>query len=264
MALELGRSSAEIASQIVERLEDPDGYVAFHGPRYAKLLYLIDKYLEPVQHRMLDIGPTAFTRLLHDQFGVAVDSLGFAEDAETGLGAGNHYQFDLNDAQWPKSWRRDLPAYDVVIMAEVIEHLHTSPALVLAFVRACIRPGGVLIVQTPNAVRLGARLNLLGGRHPFPLIREDVTEPGHFREYTRQELAHYASACGFEVDECIYSSYFDLRYSNRGESRHSSPALLTAINFAYRLLPDKLKMGMTVVLRRPLRDGGQERSDGSL
>jgi SAM-dependent methyltransferase len=252
--LDLAQSNAEIASKIAERLGESDPYYAYHSPRYAKLLHWVDKYLEPVHRHILDIGPTVFTRLLHDQFDLPVDSLGFGQDAQVGLGGGKHYQFDLNDAQWPEKWRRDLATYDVVILAEVIEHLHTSPTLVLSFLHDSVRPGGVLIVQTPNAVRLGTRLNLLRGRHPFSLIREDVTDPGHFREYTRQELADYGSACGFEMEECFYSSYFDLRYANRVGGKYRSPVMLGALNFAYRLLPNQLKTGMTVVLRRPASD----------
>src|SRR5205823_6516869 len=108
-------------------------------------------------------------------------------------------QFDLNDAQSEDTWRRDIPRYDVVVMAEVIEHLYTAPELVLGFLKTLVADNGLVIIQTPNAAALSKRLKLLFGRNPYELIRVDTTNPGHFREYTSRELIRIAEGAGFEV-----------------------------------------------------------------
>jgi SAM-dependent methyltransferase len=53
----------------------------------------------------------------------------------------------------------DLPmaAYDVVLMSHVLEHLH-RPVEVLRRCRALLRPGGRLVLSTPNVSSLGHRL----------------------------------------------------------------------------------------------------------
>src|SRR4051812_44103310 len=181
-----------------------DAYAMLHAPRYAELLSLLDHYVGPTS-RVLDIGRSRFTGILKETYGIPIDSLGFAGNGPTPQGT--NYWFDLNRAQDQAQWRRDIPAYDVVVMAEVIEHLHTAPTLVLGFLRTLVVEGGVLVVQTPNAVALHKRAKMLVGRHPFETIREDATDPGHFREYTRREIESLAAASGFRVERWMARAY---------------------------------------------------------
>ena len=61
---------------------------------------------------------------------------------------------------------------------------------------------------TSTAATLRARLALLHGRNPYELIRETRTNPGHFREYTLDELVTYAHGAGFTVHKAEYCSYW--------------------------------------------------------
>ena len=247
MKLDLSRPRQELAAQIVASTSGHP-YYAFHSPRYATLLSLIARHLDRREGRILDIGPTEFTDVLREQFALPVDSLGFQPDGATGRG--RHFRFDLNDTQWREKWRTDLPAYDLVVLAEVIEHVHTAPSLVLSFLRTLVRPGGILIVQTPNAVRFGARIKLLLGRQPYQLISEDVTSPAHFREYTDGEIRAYASGAGFDVVETIFCSYFDIRFARHDPSEARPHSVLKLVNSVYRHLPPRWRTGMTSVLAR--------------
>jgi 2-polyprenyl-3-methyl-5-hydroxy-6-metoxy-1,4-benzoquinol methylase len=181
--------------------------------------------------------------MLHiaEAFAVKVDTLGFQPDQETNLG--RHWHFDLNDSQQVATWRTDIGSYDVIVMAEVIEHLHTSPALVLKFLNSICSPSASLIIQTPNAVALHKRLEMLVGRHPYTPINENTHDPSHFREYTKAELYHYLENEGFNVTKCISGQYFDYRYSSRDRMKSH----LGAVNLAYRFLPQYLKPGLTLV-----------------
>jgi cyclopropane fatty-acyl-phospholipid synthase-like methyltransferase len=225
------------------------GYVAYHAPRFAYVLEVLDRCGLGTGSTVLDIGPSRLTALIRERFGVAVDSLGFGEDRAAP--EGRHFEFDLNQAQRQEGWRRDLPRYDFVVMAEVLEHLHTAPQLVLGFVRTLLADGGRLILQTPNAASLPKRLKLLLGRNPFEMIRADAMNPGHFREYTRKELLAIAADTGFRVEECTVSFYFDARFAHResGEAAGRRAALGSLKNAVYRLLPSPLREGITMVWR---------------
>jgi hypothetical protein len=124
-------------------------------------------------------------------------------------------------------------------MAEVIEHLYTSPATVLRCAATWLEPTGLLVLQTPNAASLFKRLRLLAGRHPYQPIRETRTNPGHFREYTLGELRFAVNAAGLEVVRWSRHNYID------------SPNMKARFYRATRnVLPGPLRQGFTMVLRR--------------
>ncbi|MEA2059728.1 MAG: methyltransferase domain-containing protein [Thermodesulfobacteriota bacterium] len=102
-------------------------------------------------------------------------TLGFRPDGKTITG--HHYQFDLNDTQYPEKCRTDLPAYDIILFAEVLGHLHTSPLLVLTFLKTLLKEEGVIILQTPNAVALHRRLLIMAGKNPLQPYRGNSPQP---------------------------------------------------------------------------------------
>ncbi|HEV8577948.1 MAG TPA: class I SAM-dependent methyltransferase [Thermoanaerobaculia bacterium] len=241
------RRASELSARAIRG--DDQGYVAYHAARYAYLLEVLAKHGLGTDSKVLDIGPSRLTTLIRERFGIAVDSLGFGEDRVTA--EGRHFAFDLNLAQRRENWRRDLPRYDFVVMAEVLEHLYTSPQLVLSFVRTLLSDGGRLVLQTPNAASLPKRLKLLLGRNPSQMIRLDPQNPGHFREYTRRELAGLAAELGFQVEQCTVAFYFDARFAHHesGEAAGRKVALGALKNAVYRLLPSSLREGITMVWR---------------
>jgi 2-polyprenyl-3-methyl-5-hydroxy-6-metoxy-1,4-benzoquinol methylase len=242
--------SRDISRYTADAIRGQDrGYVAYHAPRYAYVLRLLESLGVGPGTRLLDIGPGMLTELMHHRFGAPVDSLGFGPDRDTPRG--RHYEFDLNRSQHEAQWRRDLPRYDVVMMGEVIEHLYTAPQLVLAFIRTLVADGGRLIVQTPNAASWQRRVKLALGRNPYEMIRVDPTDPGHFREYTIKELRRLAEGAGFEVERWNTSWYFDARYERHGFGRESPRPVMGAVkNLLYPLAPKRLREGITMVLRR--------------
>ncbi len=228
---------------------DDRGYVAYHAPRFAHLLAQLDGSGLDGSSRLLDVGRSRLTALLHQRFGVPVDSLGFGADHDTP--EGRHWGFDLERTQRQEDWRRDLPRYDLVVLAEVLEHLHTAPQQVLGFLRTLMPDGGRLVLQTPNAASLAKRLKLLAGRHPYDMIRTDPRNPGHFREYTRGELAALAAATGFTVEDCRTHSDFDARFPHDESGAPTGPRPLvgTLKNLVYRTLPAPLRPGITTIWR---------------
>jgi trans-aconitate methyltransferase len=229
------------------------GYTAYHAPRFAHVLDTLAQHGVNAESRLLDIGRSRLTELIHERFGCPVDSLGFGPDAPTA--EGRHFNFNLNRTQRREDWRTDLPRYDAIVMAEVLEHLYTAPQLVLAFLRTLVVPGGLLLVQTPNAADLSRRIKLVLGRNPYDMIRTDDTNPGHFREYTRAELRQLAEGAGLTVERLRTHFYFDMRFSRHGDDgNHPQPVLVSIKNAIYAVLPEPMRRGITAELRAPAHE----------
>jgi SAM-dependent methyltransferase len=92
---------------------------------------------------------------------------------------------------------------DCAVFTEVLEHLHYYYApLVLSRISRALRPGGALILTTPNIASLFRRLRLLLGIQPIYHY--------HVREYTMREVVSLLREAGFEVMKAYYSIVNDL------------------------------------------------------
>src|SRR5258706_5681051 len=215
------------------------GYIAYHAPRYAYLLGLLTEQGATQAARILDIGPSRLTALMRERFGAAVDSLGFGPDRATA--DGRHFEFDLNAARDEARWRRDLPQYELVVMAEVLEHFYTAPELVLAFVKSLLVENGQLILQTPNAAALQKRVKLALGLNPYEMIRADASDPGHFREYTLAELYRLAAVAGFRREPAANALFFHAPLARPpGRPVPPEPVLGLVQNCPFRAFPASL------------------------
>ena len=162
-----------------------------------------------------------------------------------------HHQFDLNALQDGTRSKTKVGPYDIIVFAEVMEHLYTAPELVLPYLRELLVPNGVLVLQTPNAVSLRKRAKMALGMNPFERIRLERDNPGHFREYTASELRELLVGAGFSVDRLWMKHYFDVRYA-RHERGDEAPRLITGAlkNAFYALLPASLREGITILARK--------------
>ncbi|MCW5977790.1 MAG: class I SAM-dependent methyltransferase [Bryobacteraceae bacterium] len=225
-----------------EAADDGGEYFRFHRRRFEYLLSTLDRLIAgrgPV--RVLDIGLSPLTRAIAAHWPeAAVDSLGFP-DVRYRLDGGQHYEWDLNEAQRPELWPAIGP-WDVIVFAEVLEHIHAAPSLVLACLASWLRTGGYLLLQTPNAASLTKRVMLLLGRQPYEMIRESSLNPGHFREYTVAELKSLATDAGLEAVHVSVQNYF--RDAGWGAK---------AARTISRCLPPTFRDGITMVLQKPAR-----------
>lgn len=221
-------------------------YLLYHHRRYEFLLRRVDWIVAKIQSEshdeamnILDVGPGFQTEILRKTLPEAiVNTLGFEDTRFTPRPQDRHFQFDLNDAQYQERWPT-VERHDLVILAEVIEHLYTYPVLVLKCISTWLRRGGYLLVQTPNACALHKRIRMLMGRNPYDMIRETRDNPGHFREYTIKELISIANQSGFALIEYTTRNYFD-----NGTTQQK---LYDALS---RILPKSLRQGVTACFRK--------------
>ncbi|MFC8848315.1 MULTISPECIES: methyltransferase domain-containing protein [unclassified Micromonospora] len=161
--------------------------------------------------------------------------------ALTEVSAGRHHPVLLDVT-------RPLPLADRsvagVVAAELIEHLY-HPGALLAEIARVLRPGGALVLSTPNLATLQDRFRFLIGRSPRQVDPMHRYLHLHIRPFTAQMLRRMLRAAGF-VDVAIRSNYVGVHV---GRGRWLQSRLLA------RLFPG-LGGSLVASARRPRGDGG--------
>jgi SAM-dependent methyltransferase len=117
----------------------------------------------------------------------------FSENAVKGLGARkiNGIQARFEELEWSG------PEVGVILMMQLIEHVE-APKASLAKAYELLRPGGVLVMETPTLDSWDSRLfrsRYWGGWHA----------PRHWSIFTEETLGNAARECGFEIAEVNYT-----------------------------------------------------------
>lgn len=143
---------------------------------------------------------------------------------------------------------------DLLLFNEVFEHLRIDLIFTVRELLRVLKPGGVLMLSTPNARSFrGLRGLLLHGRsaHIGPSVYDEYEKltrfghMGHVREYTETELREFLERIGFEIETSRYRFAKPLApLARRGATAHLE-AVVT------RALPS-LKPLLTLFARRPL------------
>lgn len=110
-------------------------------------------------------------------------------------------------------------SFDAVLLSEVLEHLMYSPLPMFREIRRVLRPGGVLLLSTPNPAGLGKLIGLARGRamlepHIEQLLAEDqayehkgLTFLRNNREskiWTVGEIEKTLTMCGLRIAKYFY------------------------------------------------------------
>ena len=89
---------------------------------------------------------------------------------------------------------------DVVVFGEVLEHMTNDPMHAMREISRVLKPGGQLVLTTPNVARIENVVALLEGRNIYDPYSGYGPYGRHNREYTRDELHRLAIYCGFEAE----------------------------------------------------------------
>ena len=257
----------QTASDIIAFFKDYDlsfstqNYLKFHALRYLILWQkvtvilddMLENTLEAVQNepssnqklQILDIGPGLFTELLGQFYpDLEIHTLGLNAayfDLKTKL---IFHKYDLNqlylEPDSSVALTQNLPKFDLILYCEVLEHLYTGPQASFDFLYQHLKSYGSLLIQTPNAVSLHHRLFMLTGKNPFPLLRPDPNEPGHYREYTQNELVKMLKNSDFEIGQIEFHDYFN--YAGNWKNR--------IYKFCNKFWPTTFRDGITVVVNK--------------
>ena len=181
-------------------------------------------------HRALEVGcANGYIAHLLSTLGYGVDAVDACDDpdrdkifAKKGI---KYWHTNLNDVE-PLA---NIPgsSYDLLLLGEVFEHILNQPAGLLRSSLRVLRPGGMLILTTPNpstvmtAMRVLADQYVLWGTDEF--LRDTKVDGGkiidngeiHYREYPARLVAELLSELGFRIG--------GVRYVQMGISKVHSP-----------------------------------------
>jgi 2-polyprenyl-3-methyl-5-hydroxy-6-metoxy-1,4-benzoquinol methylase len=103
-----------------------------------------------------------------------------------------------------------LGQFDIVVSMAVIEHIPHTPRLFLQKLKEHLKPGGLLLIDTPNITRYWNRRYISEGKsihQPIAMqFRSEIPFEGHHREYTIGELRWMMNECGLTD---VRSAQFD-------------------------------------------------------
>ena len=186
-------------------------YVETHLTRLAKTLEITprgkpgDRVLEMGAY--LQITPSLKTKLGYGEVrGCYYGRLGQVDHRAVTSIAGERFECDLDlfDAEKDRFPYED-GYFSTVICGELIEHLCEDPMHLMSEINRILKPGGHVVLTTPNICSTRAMAAILQGYHPgFFQAYIRPAKPGgepdarHNREYTPQEIHLLLMDAGFE------------------------------------------------------------------
>jgi len=123
-----------------------DKYLSVHVVRISRILRFVDSLKLPPKSKALDVGcypPLIFNSLRQRHFDTSGVTHFGRSDKSKKIYLVN---IDVNPLPFPDGF------FDLVIFTEIIEHL-TNPFFALSEIRRVLKPGGWLLITTPNVSR---------------------------------------------------------------------------------------------------------------
>ncbi|HTS24766.1 MAG TPA: glycosyltransferase [Bryobacteraceae bacterium] len=203
-------------------------YLETHQTRLVKTLEITppggpcDRILEMGAY--LQITPALHTKLGYGQVrGCYFGKLGRIDHKEVTSDTGetftceiDHFDAEKDTFPYADGW------FSTVLCCELIEHLFEDPMHLMGEVNRILKPGGHLVLTTPNVAALRGISAILQGYHPGffhayirPADSGDV-DARHNREYTPREIHRLLENSGFEVARLETGEFLDLPHPEFG------------------------------------------------
>lgn len=204
---------------------EAEGYLADALDRFRITMSLLPQLHQGTKVLELGANPYFLTRLLRERgltvtcanwFGAASGFGARGNQVVTESGTAHTYRFDHFNIEEERFPYQD-GFFDLVLFCEIIEHLPADPIHALCEIGRVLRPGGTLILTTPNASRLQNLLRIGSGDNVYEQLSGYGTYGRHNREYTVDELQRLLLGVGFDVEQVI-----DLDIGHAPD-RHSLP-----------------------------------------
>lgn len=115
---------------------------------------------------------------------------------------GEEYTFDYQTLNVELStYPYEEGSFDIVFFCEVLEHIVVDPLAIFEKLYRIIAPGGLLILTTPNAVRLINIAHMVAGKNFFDRYHTQNGIYGrHNREFSLSEVTSLLQDNGFTIE----------------------------------------------------------------
>ncbi len=172
-------------------------HIESHGlaPTHRRIVAMVGENRE-----VLDVG-CATGYLAEALSGKGCRVCGIEKDRDAAERArGTCFRVVTGDAGDPEVLRQAGSGYDVIICADILEHLQ-DPWSVLRVLRSMIVPGGDVIVSVPNIAYWRMRLSLLTGH--FDYTDTGLLDSTHLRFFTVRTFRETARSCGYRIEDFL-------------------------------------------------------------
>jgi SAM-dependent methyltransferase len=97
---------------------------------------------------------------------------------------------------------------DFILYCEVIEHLTLNPSRTLVEIHRILKPGGQVLITTPNVHRFQNIVTLLKQQNIYDSYSGYGPYGRHNREYAPRELVELVQGCGFEIVQLVLAEKY--------------------------------------------------------
>jgi SAM-dependent methyltransferase len=126
-----------------------------------------------------------------------------SDNREKILSFAGKYGIEFQEANGDLAFEKN--SFDMIMLHDVLEHLHDSPRVLLNDLLELAKPGGLLFITVPNAVNIRKRIAVAVGRTNLPSFEGYYWYPGpwrgHVREYVKSDLAKLAEYLNLDTVE---------------------------------------------------------------
>jgi len=187
-------SPDENAAGLLQRPVDPLRYDGDRAMDADEVPGIAAKMI-PTGARILDVGCGAGSlgQLLSERCAASV--VGVEPDparAERAMARG----LQVHRGYLSRALIREMGSFDIVLFADVLEHL-PNPQAMLLMSREALKAGGAVIVSVPNVAHWSVRLDLARGR--FRYQPSGIMDATHLRWFTAASLKSLLGSSGFNV-----------------------------------------------------------------
>ena len=218
MKTEANLKISSALSQLVNDFPIP-GYLSGSPLKLASHLTVAQSVMSllPVGSRVLDFGAGPGDKA------ILLQRLGFVCTAVDDLKDEWHDEFrekilNMNSMAGVKYYlsedffqKKQIVEFDLIMLNDVLEHIHDSPRELLQELLKGLKPGGYLLITVPNAGNLRKRIHLLLGKTNLPDFRIYWWYPGkfrgHVREYVRGDLEKLSEFLNLDLIKLQGSSH---------------------------------------------------------
>lgn len=183
-------------------LEENFDYFNFHKKRFDFLLKVLADYFKPGS-KFLDLGSfNGYLMLGAKLIGYEASGTDLKQFVEGAKDLSSYYNFnnlpaDLSSEPIPYPDN----SFDLILFSETLEHLNFYPLDLFKEISRVLKPGGSVIITTPNLLRLNNVFKMIIGRSLNHEIEKDYGPGTHYREYSFKEIKYLGEQSGLNISK---------------------------------------------------------------